>query len=171
MNIEILEATTIQRQTKQVRMPKKFDNSKWIDNFILLGKKDSINKNKATVVIGAGQVRAIAAPLSHWSVLQWAPPPGEQLSMSDRQWSHSVIGQHYSGPLPLPLFCIKGASRRNQPSQHLGFRLLASRTRRHKSLLFEAIQFMVLWYGKPRVPYNALHLYISLSIRYHHLGI
>ena len=39
MNIKILEATTIQRQIKQIRIPKKSDNSKWIDNIILLGKK------------------------------------------------------------------------------------------------------------------------------------
>ena len=39
MNIKILEATTIQHQIKQIRIPKKSDNSKWIDNIILLGKK------------------------------------------------------------------------------------------------------------------------------------
>lgn len=54
MNIKILEATTIQRQIKQIRIPKKSDNSKWIDNFILFlgGKKNHIiNENKATIVM------------------------------------------------------------------------------------------------------------------------
>lgn len=57
MNIKILEATTIQRQIKQIKIPKKSDNSKWIGNFILLGgkKKHIINENKATIVMVWGR--------------------------------------------------------------------------------------------------------------------
>ena len=38
--------------------------------------------------------------LSHWLVLQWAPPPSDQLSMSDCLWSYAAIGQCCSWPLP-----------------------------------------------------------------------
>ena len=43
--------------------------------------------------------------LSHWSALQWAPPPSKQLSMSSGWWSCSTIDWRHSGPLPQKSNC------------------------------------------------------------------
>ena len=43
--------------------------------------------------------------LSPWLVPYWAPPPSDQLSVSDCWWSCSAIGWHGSGPLPQATNC------------------------------------------------------------------
>ena len=49
---------------------------------------------EAETVIGVGQVRAIAAPLSHWLVSQWAPPPSKQpLAINCQQATVSAPAQ------------------------------------------------------------------------------